>query len=147
MASDRFNGTQQTLNDPNYSSYPNGLWRIETVWGISCSPTLRQNNGTMATVVKSKSNITNNRQVGIKNNNAGNLVVYPNPTAGSLTVQLSAGQEHSVVKLVSLLGEELLSFETNNQSLNIDMTTVRPGTYLLQVTTNNKTYLQRVVKQ
>ncbi|MDO9184923.1 MAG: T9SS type A sorting domain-containing protein [Bacteroidia bacterium] len=32
-------GSQLTIIDPDYLSYPNARWHVETVWNISCSPT------------------------------------------------------------------------------------------------------------
>ena len=82
-------GTQQVINDLHYFNYSgNANWRVETVWGISCSSTARgSNNGVQAAVVKSKSNIVNNRGTSVKNNglNQTSFSVYPNPTNGNFT--------------------------------------------------------------
>lgn len=140
-------GTQQTLNDPSYSSYLNGLWRVETVWGISCTPTLRTGNSTMTTIVKSKSNISNNKQVGIKNNAEKLLKIYPNPTNGNVTITF-APADKTIVRVTSLLGEEVFveTLATGATKCEVDLSKYQSGTYLVQVTTNEQTFQKRVVK-
>ncbi|MGZ3864983.1 MAG: hypothetical protein ACXVC6_12070, partial [Bacteroidia bacterium] len=77
-----------SINDPQYATYQSTAdWRVETVWNISCAPSYRTgNNGTQAAIVKSKSNITNNRTTGTKNNVLNSFSMYPNPTNGNLTI-------------------------------------------------------------
>jgi trimeric autotransporter adhesin len=89
-------GTQTTLNDPNYATYQaTADWRVEAT-GFNCTPTLRYGNNTIqGTIVKSKSNITNNRVVSVKNfNSTDGISVYPNPNNGTFTVELKGeGQQ------------------------------------------------------
>ncbi|MGZ3940840.1 MAG: FG-GAP-like repeat-containing protein, partial [Bacteroidia bacterium] len=75
------------INDPAYATYQlTANWYVETNWTTVCTPTFRMGgNGTQATIVKSKSNITNNRTTGTKNNVLNSFSMYPNPTNGNLT--------------------------------------------------------------
>lgn len=143
-------GTQQTLNDPNYSSYPNGLWRIETVWGISCTSTLRMgNNSSQGTVVKSKSNITNNKQVGIKTNLERGISIYPNPTSGNLQVTFAnSTNDKAQVKIVSMLGDVVCNetLAAGTEKYTADLSKCQSGIYLVQVTMKDQTIQKRVVK-
>lgn len=143
-------GTQNVLNDPNYSTFATTAdWRVETVWNISCTPTVRLSNGVMGAIVKSKSNITNNRVVGIKNNTLSGLSAYPNPANNGLTVNLGSVLEgKTILKLYSVLGQEVYSASVEGTSIHqIDLTNLENGSYLLKVTGNNKTGTMRVVKQ
>jgi len=143
-------GTQNVLNDPNYSTFQaTADWRVETVWNISCTATARQSNGIQGAIVKSKSNISNNRVTGIKNFSQANFSVYPNPTNGSLNVVVNGSSNGKTnVKVFSMMGQELYNADINGTSThNIDLSSFENGTYLLQVTSNSKTSVQRIVKQ
>ncbi len=146
-------GTQQVINDIYYTNYASvANWRVETVWGISCDPTLRigGGNGTQAAIVKSKSNISNNRQTtGITNSLAGKLNLYPNPTSGIFTLNLSGTQGKTTVKVTSLLGQEIFSenFSNANGRHTLDLSSYEAGTYVVQVITSNGLLTQRVIKQ
>jgi len=142
-------GTQNVLNDPNYATFQaTADWRVETVWNISCTATAKQANGIQGAIVKSKSNISNNRTMGIKQNNENLFSVYPNPTNGNLTIQLNnMGLEKTAIKVMSMLGQEIYSASlAGNNSHTIDLGKYENGTYLVQVTTNSSTVIKRIVK-
>jgi len=142
-------GTQNVLNDPNYSTFATTAdWRVETVWNISCTPTVRLSNGVMAAIVKSKSNITNNRMVGIKSNSLAAVSLYPNPTNGNLTINLGNNVTGKTsIKVVSLLGEEVLAQEASSGGEHtIDLSNLASGTYLVQIINSNSSVLKRIVK-
>ncbi|MGZ3864709.1 MAG: T9SS type A sorting domain-containing protein [Bacteroidia bacterium] len=144
-------GTQHVLNDIHYSNYAgNANWRVETVWGISCSSTARGgNNGVAATIVKSKSNITNNRGTSVKTTglNQSSFSVYPNPTNGKFTVTFTRPQYKATIKVTSVLGEEVYSetFSSIEKQV-IDLSNYPSGTYLVQIITGDNTVTKRVVK-
>jgi len=142
-------GTQNVLNDPNYATFQaTADWRVETVWNISCTATARQANGIQGAIVKSKSNISNNRTVGIRQNSENLFSVYPNPTNGNLTILLNgAGLEKTSIKVVSMLGQEIYSINLDGANAHtIDMSKYENGTYLVQVITNSSTVIKRIVK-
>ncbi|MGZ3864985.1 MAG: T9SS type A sorting domain-containing protein [Bacteroidia bacterium] len=145
-------GTQHVLNDVHYFNYSgNANWRVETVWGISCVSTARSTpNGVSSAIVKSKSNITNNRGTGVKNNgiNQTSFSVYPNPTNGNFTINFTKPQHKLTIKVTSVLGEEVYSetFERVIDRQAIDLSNYQPGTYLVQVITGDNTVTKRVVK-
>jgi hypothetical protein len=145
-------GTQQNINDIYYNNYSTvANWRVETAWNITCTPTnkLTGGNGTQATIVKSKSNITNNRNIGIRNNDANRFVVYPNPTDGLIRLNLAAPQGRVTVKISTLLGQELMSNILANGTLvhTLDLSSFESGTYVIQVITDKGISTQRVIKQ
>ncbi len=146
-------GTQQVINDIYYANYAGvANWRVETVWGISCTPTNRMSggNGTQGTVVKSKSNITNNRTqtTGINNGTVAGLHVYPNPTTGLINVRLGSATK-ATVRITGLLGQVV--YEQNLTNANgvhsVDMSSFESGSYIIQIITDKGTGTQKIVKQ
>ncbi len=141
-------GTQNVLNDPNYATFQaTADWRVETAWNISCTSTARQSNGIQGAIIKSKSNISNNRTIGIKNNNDNMFAMYPNPTTGDLNISLNTGSGKTTIKVVSMLGQELYSATIEGvTSHTIDMSSFVSGSYMVQVTSNNSIAIKRIVK-
>lgn len=146
-------GTQQIINDIYYVNYASvANWRVETVWSISCNPTARHGfDGTQVAVVKSKSNITNNRSqsTGINNNSTFGVSAYPNPTNGMLTINMGRANSKATIKINSVLGQEVYSqtVVSANGRYNIDMSQYENGTYMIQVISDKGVSTQRIIKQ
>lgn len=146
-------GTQQNINDIHYANYASvANWRVETVWGISCTSTFKviNNNGTQAAVVKSKSNITNNRMAtGVKNNLTGNLSVYPNPTTGNVNVEFKGINGQTTIVVMSVLGQEVYNKTISNPAgrYTIDLSANESGTYIVRIVTEKGVSTQRIIKQ
>jgi hypothetical protein len=75
---------------------------------------------------------------------ATTLKAFPNPVTGILN--LSYTQDITTVKVYNLLGQELLNKEINANSAQIDLSDFTNGTYLIQVTSENKIKTLRVIK-
>ena len=132
-------GTQNILNDPNYTTFQNtASWKVETIWSISCSPTLRQNNGTQAAIVRSKSNISNNRAVGIKSNTANMFAVYPNPATDVLTIEIEKLGNNCKIEIVNMLGEVVKQSSINEYQSKINVADLVNGMYNLKITSADK---------
>jgi PKD repeat protein len=101
-------GTQNTLADPAYMSYPNGQWYVETAWGITCTPT-------RATVNTSRSNIKHAAfSVGIQTSELSSRVnVYPNPASDYVSVELPAMNETIKLKILNTIGQMVYDQEVS----------------------------------
>ncbi|MGZ3863348.1 MAG: T9SS type A sorting domain-containing protein [Bacteroidia bacterium] len=110
---DSVSGSSNSTVDPNVGLYPNGQWRLATSWGVSCSPTARQggNNSTQTTIIKSKSNITNNKSAGINSVlKASGFVLFPNPATDVVTLRMNFPvAENTNVKIYNALGMQVYS--------------------------------------
>ncbi|MCW3083536.1 MAG: hypothetical protein JWP12_902 [Bacteroidetes bacterium] len=103
-------GTQNTLVDPNYATYPNGRWYVETVWGITCTPT-------RATVNTTRSNIKHAAlMTGIQTTELSSVMLYPNPATEAVTLELPALNENTSVKIMNSLGQ--LVYDQNVSATN-----------------------------
>ncbi len=121
-------GNQSSLNDPSYLSYPNANWRVDA-HGFNCTPTARYgNNSTQGAVVKSKSNITNNRMIGIKSLTQ-TFAVYPNPSTGIITLQ--SEKELGLVTVYNSLGQTVYQEKISETTKTIDLKNQTSGIYII----------------
>jgi photosystem II stability/assembly factor-like uncharacterized protein len=80
----------------------------------------------------------------------GTLSVYPNPNQGSIQISLeNATSKQSVVMIYDLVGNVVFkSIENAGSSvLNVDLSTVPAGMYIVQVTNGQKLYTSKIVRQ
>ena len=130
-------------------------YMIEVSLNNSCESTLRQAgypNSVLTTVVKSKSNIRNNRQsaVAIKNQPLKNndLKVYPNPATNTITIELSNLQHSNLqptITIESMLGQLLYQSKHNQNRSNIDISNFQSGVYLVKVLTEEGLMVKSIV--
>jgi hypothetical protein len=74
-----------------------------------------------------------------------NFLAYPNPVRDVLNVTYSS--EISAVRVLNLLGQEVISQEVNTTSAQIDMSQLSTGTYIVNVTVGDTIKVIKVVKQ
>jgi uncharacterized repeat protein (TIGR03803 family) len=118
-------GTQTTATDPNYNSYPNGSWRVETNWGITCTPTRSTTSGFNA----SKSNVKGSLIAGIKPESLSSGVkVFPIPATNALNI--TGITQKTSVKLIDLVGKVVFDSEIE-RNITIDINYLPQGVYTL----------------
>jgi len=126
------NTTGLSSTDPNYSTYTNGNWRVEAL-GFNCTPTMRLgNNSAQGAIVRSKSNITNNRTTKVNQLAGGGALisVYPNPSNGFFAIQ--SEKELGLVSIYNSLGEIIFNEKINSLQHQIDLSKQAPGIYFMQ---------------
>jgi hypothetical protein len=72
------------------------------------------------------------------------LKVFPNPATGILNI--SYNQEISSLKVINMLGQELLSKEVHTENTSIDFSNFTNGTYFVQINLSNVTKTVKVIK-
>jgi hypothetical protein len=76
------------------------------------------------------------------------LEVYPNPSNGLFYYTAAVADQNANVQLFNLTGELLFSKnELLTSSSSIDLQAYPVGTYILKVTTDEKTYTSKLIKQ
>jgi hypothetical protein len=139
-------GTGMNLNDPNYATYQaTANWRVDADT-FNCTPTYYRlgNNSTQAAIIKSKSNISNNRQFGINTvTNATMFNVYPNPAKGSFVIETSVTEKQSV-QVYDINGKIVLS-QNITGTTNIDASTLPEGVYNISITNSKNVVNKRLV--
>jgi hypothetical protein len=73
------------------------------------------------------------------------LSYYPNPVIDILTV--SYNHEISTIEVFNVLGQQIMTVRPNSENTTIDMAGLPRGAYLLQVNSEGKTAVIKVIKK
>ncbi len=130
-------GNQNSLTDFNYSTYQNTAdWRVEGNLGYECDPSLRTA-GILSKATKSRSNIGNNRMIGIKENTLLNAVkIYPNPTNSVINFEVTSQREelkNLEYTVTNILGSVVYAGKMDGKKATVDVTTFSKGVYSLNI--------------
>lgn len=71
--------------------------------------------------------------------------IFPNPTRDVLIIKQT--ETFELVELYNLLGQKVLAQSNNSAELNLDLSSVSAGTYVLRLTSNGNQKSMKVVKQ
>ena len=81
--------------------------------------------------------------VGVEEMEKENISVYPNPATNKFTVNL-AGSEKASIEMFNLVGQRVYN-GTATEKVEINVSNLRPGIYMLRVSQNGKVYTSKVV--
>jgi len=147
-AIDSVPNTANATVDPNVSSYPNGQWRLVTKWNMSCTPTMRYgNNSTQGAIVRSKSNITNNKVTGVNQLKTVNIGLFPNPATEQVTLRMNFPvSENTTVKIYNALGMEVLTtiLHAGKDELVIPVNNLQKGIYFAELSNKQTKITKRL---
>lgn len=73
------------------------------------------------------------------------LLVYPNPTSGSITIE-GLPTEGSVINVIDLNGRQLISIECLSEMTEINLDALAPGQYMIEVINNEQMITKRIAK-
>jgi len=80
------------------------------------------------------------------NKSANNISIYPNPVNNNLTVAGLAGK--STIKITNTMGQKVLEQNTSANSLNLDVTGLKSGTYILSITDDaDRVAIKKFIKE
>ncbi len=119
--------------DPNYSTFAaTADWRAETIWSIQCNSSYFKTNSA-ATVKRSKSNLSNNKMIGIKENNLEKYIsVYPNPSNYFINLEVKFADSYDLV-IENALGQTILQFTAVSGNKEIKVSHFDKGIYYLRI--------------
>ena len=147
---DSVNSNVLSYTDANPPSIGVG-YRIDAVVSQACDPALRLNeNGetVLTAVVKTRSNVKNNRTSGIiKYTKEVSWKVYPVPANDKLYIELENHVEQVDVELVNLMGQVVHQqlIERHETKLSLDVSGFNPGVYLVRLKSTKGILAQKVV--
>ncbi|MGL1884987.1 MAG: T9SS type A sorting domain-containing protein [Reichenbachiella sp.] len=75
------------------------------------------------------------------------LTLYPNPTTDRFTVNIPDFIGNETIRVVNLMGKEMMKFQANSNQQVIEAGSLLPGTYVLQVQTSGHSYIKMFVKK
>lgn len=127
-------GTDSSAVDPGFVNHSNiANWRVKTAWNISCTPT-------RTTVNTTRSNIkhANSSSLGINSETMkASAAIYPNPAAGSVTVEINDQLENASMKIVNVVGQIMEAQEimpTGGRMIRqINLSSYPKGLYFLSI--------------
>ncbi|MEW6467566.1 MAG: T9SS type A sorting domain-containing protein [Bacteroidota bacterium] len=136
-------GTQQSITDPAYNFWqPSANWRIETMWNITCTPTLRTMPGSLTTYNASLSNAKNPIPSSVSETEVNSLVVlYPNPAETFITIGAD-GLKIESIGIYDMLGNKA----GQSNELKIDISGLESGVYYLHIRTAKGNAIKKFVK-
>jgi hypothetical protein len=74
-----------------------------------------------------------------------NFEIYPNPVASNLNIKISGDDSNISFTILNILGQQVLSGKLNTNS--IDVSNLKAGLYLIELTGNTKKGVQRFIKK
>jgi len=79
-------------------------------------------------------------------NSSGKIKIYPNPSNGKFTIDLENGSAIQTIKMYSIIGSLVkeISVSGANKSIDIDMTGMNEGMYIVKVEGAGKTFTQKI---
>jgi len=108
-------------------------------------------NSPQGTIVKSKSNITNNRvqgAIGISENSFKNeLFVYPNPATSEVSIRLGKTCNNCSLEITNTLGQTVRSEKLLSYDNKINIAALPNGVYYLKIKNSSTQYVQKLVVQ
>jgi hypothetical protein len=76
---------------------------------------------------------------------AGNMKVYPNPSAGIFTVEIPTLQGQASISVIDVLGKVVDTKVTNTEKTLFNLNNLAAGTYMVRVNMDGNTYRQAIV--
>ncbi len=107
-----------------------GIYSVEVTYASGCT---------------SISGDYNHSMTSVKVENGLNVVIYPNPVRGLLTVSINGGLEIQTLRVIDNIGKVVLSQEVTGGQVQLDCTSLDNGVYYLAVMTNSGETMKRFV--
>ncbi len=137
-----------------YSSSLNLQWYYNNsiIGGETDTFHIAQNNGDYFLEVtdtfgcKNNSDTVNIIVLGIENTSKDVAFIYPNPSSGSITVNINK-ENIEAIKVVNVLGKVVADRKINNNQTEIsfNLTDMAEGIYYIKLITSNEEYIQKVI--
>ena len=97
-------------------------------------------------VISALVNCSNCAGISVNDLEAKNITVRPNPATNNFTVELD-NDSQAQVQLFNLVGQVVYNAQTNNQTVNVNISNLNSGVYMLKVTQNGRIYTSKVLVQ
>lgn len=133
-------GTQNTIVDPSYASFPNASYRVQAAWNIICEPTRGPVNTT-------RSNIRTPTSIGINElSNQNSFAITPNPANESVTITVDSREENMKIEIYNTLGQKVIEQKLENAETQILISELQAGTYFVKVIGKQNQSIKKLIK-
>ena len=97
-------------------------------------------------MVSIEGSITYSNSLLVSKNQNNKVSIYPNPVKNNLTVAGMTGK--SILKITNTSGKKVMEHNTSANSLNLDVSSLKAGTYILSITDEtDKIVIKKFVKE
>jgi Secretion system C-terminal sorting domain len=154
---DRINAPNATVNitgltivaTTGYAAATNDEIVLINAANITGTPTFTLPRGWVGSVSGGQVKITATRAVSVRENTEGGIRISPNPISDKLRIKLSDNGhfEPTTVKIYDLTGRQVLFQKTTADVLELDMTNLAKGIYLVRIDANNSIYTEKIARQ
>jgi Secretion system C-terminal sorting domain len=92
---------------------------------------------------------TLSKVVSVTQTQKGQVRISPNPTSGKVNIVISNNDQlvPTTMTVYDLIGKQVLTQKTTTNVVELDMSNLAKGTYLLKIDTNNSTYTEKIMHQ
>lgn len=84
-------------------------------------------------------------RLSVEDFNTNEFEIYPNPTTNKVTI--NAPTTIKEIKVLNILGQEVMHLTPNSNTTQIDVSTLTAGNYLLQISDDNTTEVKKLIKK
>jgi trimeric autotransporter adhesin len=87
--------------------------------------------------------------VSVRQNKKGQIQIAPNPTSDKVNIILSNNDrlESTTITVYDLIGRQVLTQKTTANAVELDMSNLAKGTYLVKIDANNSVYTEKIIRQ
>ncbi len=148
-------GSQTTLSDPSYLSYPNARWYVGTTWSISCTPSTGKIKAAYSTTKSNIKGAASAIETGIAAQVFASAVkMYPNPANKQVNLEFPSGYKSYQISIFDMIGNVILMKNIYcspggpiKNTAQIDINDFPPGVYSLSITTEFLKVVKKLVVQ
>ena len=129
--------------DENFMSYSSDVWMFTHEQSSVMNGTM---NGYRSSLKNSPASVNCTGTVGIDNLLDNNQIrIYPNPTKGRVLIQNLMQIPNNSIIVRNILGEIILTSNSRNSLVSLDLSHLENGVYFIDVSSNNGIRIEKVI--
>jgi phosphohistidine swiveling domain-containing protein len=137
-------GSQSTFTDVTYSNFPNAKYVVDVNWGSLTACNESKAFETSRSNVKGVDDVNTSGTLELSSKF---ISIFPNPSTGIFTIQVSEMLLGKVVHIKNTLGQVIAAVQLDSLEKTIDLSTFSSGIYLFELATTEGNILEKVVKK
>jgi Secretion system C-terminal sorting domain len=133
----------------NYAVATNDVIVLIKAASLTGTPTFTLPRGWVGSVANGEVRMTATSAVGVNETLKGQITLSPNPTSDKLRITLSdkAPSVSTTISVYDLVGRLVLTQKMVDKTVELDMSSLAKGTYLVKIDADNRFYTEKITKQ